>query len=299
MDGQASPTPIAAERLGLNVPYEWWPGSPLLKEIEASGFGWVQIPSPPSSVLADTRHCIAHASAAGRSLGTTGLRAVLHAPGDLLVGTPESDRLLEATISYAAESGCELIVYHAMALSEGPGAGTRLAREAASLERLAALAERLEIAIAIENLAPVFPAPEKLSAIPANLRSLVAQLRSPAVRVCLDLGHANVTADMRRTDLRKLVDPVLDSVALFHLHDNFGARRAPNQGGVTIDPLRLDLHLPPGRGSLEWEAIAPQLLTHEAPLMVEVHPPHRPSPAELARLAATALRGEHEPTAVA
>ncbi len=179
-----------------------------------------------------------------------------------------------------------------------PGRPRALADEAASLERLAALAERLDITIAIENLAPVFPGPEKLSAIPASLRSLVAQLRSPAVRICLDLGHANVTAGLRRTDLRKLVDPVLDSVALFHLHDNFGARRAPNEGGATIDPLRLDLHLPPGRGSLEWEAIAPQLLTHEAPLMLEVHPPHRPSPAELVRLAATALRGEHEPAVV-
>ncbi len=179
------------------------------------------------------------------------LRAALHAPGGLLVGMPDSDRLLEATISYAAESGCELIVYHAMALAEGPGVATRLTGEAASLERLAALAERLEITIAIENLAPVFPGPEKLSAIPASLRSLVAQLRSPAVRMCLDLGHANVTAGLRRTDMRKLVDPVLDAVALFHLHDNFGARRIPGQGGPSVDPLRLDLHLPPGRGSLD------------------------------------------------
>lgn len=300
MDERNAPTdapssrPIAPERLGLNVPYEWWPSSPLLKEIEASGFGWVQIPSPPVSVLADTRQCIAHAGAVRRTLATTGLRAVLHGPGSLLAGTQESDRLLDAALSYAAEAGCEIVVYHAMALTDSPAVVARLASEATSLAHLAATAERLGIAVALENLAPLFPGPETLSAIPATLRSLAARLSSPAVGLCLDVGHANVTAGLRRTDLRKLVDPVLDNVALFHVHDNFGARHIPGEGGPNVDPLRLDLHLPPGRGSLDWDAIAAQLVAHRAPLMLEVHPPHRPSPAEIAQLAATALRGDPE-----
>ncbi len=67
-----------------------------------------------------------------------------------------------------------------MALPEGPGVGDRLAAEAGSLDRLAELAGRLGLVIAIENLAPVFPGPERLSAIPATLRSLVAAIRSPA-----------------------------------------------------------------------------------------------------------------------
>ena len=31
------------ERLGLSVPYDWWPAAPLLKEIEAAGFRYVQV----------------------------------------------------------------------------------------------------------------------------------------------------------------------------------------------------------------------------------------------------------------
>src|SRR5436190_16965354 len=34
-------------RLGLNVPYEWWPRAAALKAIEAAGFSWVQVASPP------------------------------------------------------------------------------------------------------------------------------------------------------------------------------------------------------------------------------------------------------------
>jgi sugar phosphate isomerase/epimerase len=49
-----------------------------------------------------------------------------------------------------------------------------------------------------------------------------------------------------------------------------------------LDPLRLDLHLPPGAGGLHWDAVAPALADHRAPLVLEVHPPHRPEPISLA-----------------
>ena len=53
--------------------------------------------------------------------------------------------------------------------------------------------------IAIENLAPLYPGRETVSTVPVALRSLVAQIGSPALRLCLDVGHANVIAGLRRT----------------------------------------------------------------------------------------------------
>lgn len=280
------------DRLGLNIPYEWWPTSPLLKEIEACGFGWVQIPSPPPSLLAESRSCIAHARAAARSLATTGLRSVFHAPTSLLAGERESDRVFAGAISYAAECGAEQIVYHARARPEDTANRRRLAEERRSLERLVPVAERLGIVIAIENLAPVYPGREFASAIPQTLRDLAHQLDSPSVRLCLDLGHANVIAGLRRTSIAGLVEPVLDSVSLFHIHDNLGARWQASDQRQELDPLRLDLHLAPGRGSLDWGRVAPALRRHTAPLILEVHPPHRPSPAELHSLALAALSAQ-------
>ena len=98
-----------------------------------------------------------------------------------------------------------------------------------------------------------------------------------------------------RAPVGALVDPALDSVSLFHVHDNLGGRRRPADRRPGLDPLRLDLHLPPGRGSLEWSRISAQLLAHEAPLLLEIHPPHRLTPPELARLATQALRGRPAP----
>ena len=140
---------------------------------------------------------------------------------------------------------------------------------------LADRAERLGVSIAIENLCPVFPGPETLSATPLFLRSIVRRISSPALGLCLDVGHANVIASRRHSDPLELIEPALDATILFHIHDNLGARHGRDSRPAGIDPLRLDLHLPPGRGEIPWSRLAPLLKRVEAPLMLEVHPSHR------------------------
>ncbi|MFN8151646.1 MAG: sugar phosphate isomerase/epimerase [Solirubrobacterales bacterium] len=286
-------TPLPS-RFGLSVPTEWWPARPLMKEIEAAGFGWVQLPAPPESVLLDTRSCVRHARGAGESVAAAGLRSVLHAPAELIAGRPESDRAVEGAIAYAAECGAAAVVLHARAYCDGPGAGDRALAETRSLAQLAVTAERLGVTLALENLAPVFPGPETISANPLALRALARRISSPAVGLCLDVGHANVVAGLRRTSLTRMVEPVLDMVALLHVHDNLGARWIRDER-PELDPVRLDLHLPPGRGSIQWETVAPSLLETGAPMIWEIHPP-RPAPAELMDAALAAMDAAPTPT---
>lgn len=281
-------------RLGLSIPYEWWPAPPILKEIEASGFGWVQLPSPPASVLVDPRSCIRHARATSTAIAATSMRSVLHAPTELLPGEPAADRAIEGALSYAAECGAEAVVLHARALIDRPGAEDRMLAETRSLATLARVAERVGVTLALENLAPVFPGPEKISANPLAVRALARRINSPAVALCLDVGHANIVAGLRRTSLTRMVEPVLDMVAIFHLHDNLGARWGGDQARPDLDPLRLDLHLQLGRGTLSWPEVAPSLLAHEGPLILEIHPP-RAAPRELANSARAALTSEAKP----
>jgi sugar phosphate isomerase/epimerase len=274
-------------RLGLSVPYEWWPSAPSLKEIEAAGFRWVQVPAPPPSVLVDARSSARHAGGLGAALGTTSLERVLHGPGSLQVGTPEGDRAMEGLLSYAAEVGAGYVVYHAANFLDRPASEDKLLAETRSLAIAANVAERLGVVIAIENLAPVFPGPDVLSFTPSVLHTMANRIGSPALGICLDVGHANVVAGLRRTDPMELIEPALNHTVLFHLHDNLGARR----GGETppeLDPLRLDLHLPPGRGNVPWDRLAARLRGHATPLLLEVHPP-RPSAAALHEGALEAL----------
>lgn len=284
-------------RLGLNVPYGWWPAASLLKGFEAGGFAWAQVPSPPGEILSSPRECLAHARAAAAALDTTGLEAAVHAPGGLRAGSPQADRTFEGLLAYAAEAGAGIVVYHARDLPDEAESEDLQLAETRSLSRLAARAEQFGTTIALENLAPFYPGPERLSNTPMVLRSLVHKLSSPAVGLCLDLGHAHIVSDLRHSDVGQLIEPVLDSVTIFHLHDNLGARRGVGTA-PEVDPLRLDLHLPPGRGTLPWPDIAERLRTHPAPLMLEVHPPHRGTPEQL-HSAATEALGALQPVVAA
>lgn len=284
--------PTLQGRLGLNIPEGWWPSAPLLKAYEAAGFGWVQVHSPPAAVLASPRLCIAHSAAMAATLETTGLRTVVHGPNSLMAGSKAADRIFEGMLSWAAEIGAEAVVYHARALPDDPGSESAMLFETRSLARLAARAERVGVTIALENLAPVFPSLETLSANPMTLRGLAHRLGSDRVGLCLDLGHAHIIADLRHTTVERLIEPVLDVVNVFHVHDNLGARWPGARGHraeAGIDPLRLDLHLPPGRGSLPWERVSPMLASHDAPLVMELHPPYRPRAADAYRVACDRL----------
>jgi hypothetical protein len=61
-------------------------------------------------------------------------------------------------------------------------------------------------------------------------------------------------------------------------------------GAPGVDPLRLDLHLPPGAGCLPWDRLGPLLAGHAAPLMLEVERSHGATPQALATGTAGLLR---------
>jgi len=269
-----------ANRLGLNVPYEWWSSSSLLKSFEAAGFGWTQIPAPPEAVLADPSECRAHSRAVATALANTGLQSVIHGPGSMVAGSAGADRIFEGLLDYAAEAGARQVIYHARNCPDSPGSEDRLLAETRSLARLAARAESLGISIALENLAPLLAGPERLGHTPRVLRTLAQRISSPAVGLCIDVGHAYIAADLRHADVVDLVGPALDAAICFHAHDNFGARRS-HATRPELDPMRLDLHLPPGRGDLPWDRLSPLIAEHDAPVLLEIHPPHRPDPSVL------------------
>jgi sugar phosphate isomerase/epimerase len=279
------------DRLGLNVPYEWWPRAAALKAIEAAGFHWVQVASPPIEMLADPRYAVRHGRALRESLEVTSLCAAVHGPTDLQLGSSLHNRAAEGLLEHAHQVGASHVVLHVLDRQK-PGAEADA--EESALKLLARWAESLGLVICIENLCNTYPGPPKLAHDPSNVRRLVENCDSPAVRMVLDVGHANVVADREGADIVALIEPVLDDVGLFHVHDNLGWRRRGGDGFL-FDPLRLDLHLPPSIGSLPWKSIAKRLVRHQAPLMLEIHPSHRPSAVRLRELTESVLIGSRLP----
>ena len=283
-------------RLGLNVHRDQWPTAALLHSYESAGFSWVQVHTPPRPMLADRERGRRHARALRAALAPHGLRLLLHGPDDLSAGIIEHDGAFDGLMDYAAEAGAELVVYHGMnfPVAEGSAAQQRLrerlAAEERSLRRFAQRAEALGVTIAIENLAPTYPSPDaSVCHDPLAVRDLVRRLGSPAVGLLLDVGHAHLVGSLRGESAERAVRAVLDDVVLFHVHDNLGARRH-DLGAPGVDPLRLDLHLPPGAGCLPWDRLGPLLAGHAAPLMLEVKRSHGTAPQALAIGTAALLR---------
>jgi sugar phosphate isomerase/epimerase len=270
-------------RLGLNVHRDAWPTTAVLAAYEAAGYAWVQVHTPPRAMLTERRHGLRHARALRSALDGAGLRLLLHAPDDLSAGTSEHDRAFDGLLDYAAAAGAELVAYHGLNFAEAEGPAAARLRERALLEERSLIpllqrAHSLGITIAIENLAPVYlspPTQRRRSHDPIAVRDLVRRLDEPAGGVLLDLGHMHITADATRSDHVAVLAACAPEVVLFHVHDNLGCRRAVDAPGV--DPVRLDLHLPPGRGSLPWARIAGMVAAHDAPVMLEVERSHRPA----------------------
>lgn len=282
-------------RLGLDVPRETWPTAPALKRFEACGYGWIQMHAPPVAMLADPVSVQRHGDCLRAVLAPTSLHVAIHAPLDLRVGDPVHDAAFAGLIDHAVAVGAAFVVYHAACLPISDGADAdrvedRLLAEERALRRFAARAEQEGLILALENGAPAYPSPlpSLLSHSPLFVRDLVRRIGSPALGMAFDVGHAHITAQLAGTALVDVLAAVRDDVVLFHVHDNLGVRRGPGTPPGIL-PLRLDLHMAPGRGSLPWRAIAPLMRTHPAPLLMEVAPAQRPDPLRLATVSAELL----------
>jgi sugar phosphate isomerase/epimerase len=278
--------------LGFDIRGHSWPTHPLVATLEGAGFGYIQVVAPPAEVLADWRSC-AHVAAALRdALEPTRLRLIVHAPPGLDAGAPGLGPGLAALVEFAEEAGAAQIVYHAMDVPlprrGGSAAADSLAEEERALRAAVRRAERAAVTLALENGAPDWPGPPRAGHDVAAVAMLVRRLASSRARLCLDLGHAHITADAARVPLDEVVGPVLEETGLVQLHDNLGARRGSDRP-PGIPPLRLDLHLAPGRGTLPWDRVGPLVAAHRAPAVLEIALPRRPEPGALATVAAELL----------
>jgi sugar phosphate isomerase/epimerase len=280
-------------RLGLDVPRETWPTAPELKRLEACGYGWIQMHAPPVAMLADPASVRRYGDCLRAVLAPTSLHVALHAPDDLRLGQSLHDAAFAGLLDCAVAVGATIVVYHAACLPIAHGAAAdrvedRLLAEERALRRFAAQAEEAGVVIAVENLAPVYPSAPLLSHAPLFVRDLVRRIGAPTVAMAFDLGHAHVTAQIAGVALVDVLAAVRDEVVLFHVHDNLGLRRGPGTPPGIV-PLRLDLHMAPGRGTLPWRAIAPLVRAHPAPLLMEVASVQRPDPLRLATVSAELL----------
>jgi len=154
---------------------------------------------------------------------------------------------LKRCVDWAATAGVRALVVHPGGLSDPT---TREARREALARGLSALAEHAagtEVLLCVENMPPgVFPGSRM-----EELAELLGELGSPRLRLAIDTGHANITADAAAETLA-----AGDLLATTHVHDNNG---------------RSDSHHPPGLGTIDWPSwfAALDAIGYQGPIMLE------------------------------
>ncbi len=159
----------------------------------------------------------------------------------------ESLRQHVAAIELAHDIGATVLVAHPGDLRDARFAAesTRLSQEA--LAQLARRAEQLDVTVAVENCGPYHAGIDRTA---EDLYRLIGHVGSPRLQACLDTGHAAVNHNAE--DLVRLLG---DAIVHLHVHDNHGQR---------------DEHLPIGRGTIDFSALAAVLSHFDGMAIAEV-----------------------------
>jgi len=116
-----------------------------------------------------------------------------------------------------------------------------------SLHGAAAVAEEFNVVIGLENFSHV---KNCLQSTYAELVEWVDEINSPALKITLDIGHANLEGGVE-----KAIEIFGSHIVHIHLNDNDG---------------RSSLHGRLGSGTIDWQAIAPFLATFDGMLSLEL-----------------------------
>ena len=169
-------------------------------------------------------------------------------PSDFTYVSP--GELYHRTIEAAAILGCKHVIFHPVRLRERIDSQSLKNRihdwNVRWFHELIRTAEKFDVYINLENTFdshnyqkagdPPYP-----YTTAEDMLKLLRELDSDRIRLCLDTGHANNSAQ----DIPAMIRAFRSDLATIHLNDNFGKH------GTDF----ADLHLFPGKGNIQWDAV--------------------------------------------
>jgi len=123
-----------------------------------------------------------------------------------------------------------------------------------SLREVLPLCGDLKVLLAIENVNPM-PKHSEFFYLGDNINDLeyiFGELKSPTLKLCLDVGHANTNEGAI-----KYIEKFADKIVSVHIHDNHG---------------KYDEHLTVGKGTINWDSLADEFkkINFNGPFIYEV-----------------------------
>ena len=189
------------------------------------------------------------------------LRYTLHGP----IASRFTDRrhlplqidVCRAALDVSGEIGATAQVHHSggTPIADQTERDRLYAMEREALAKIAPHAQGCGVVLCVEN---IFGDDETFFLSPAELAEQVKAVDHPNIRATIDFSHAAINAGVRGFDLMDSLRALAPCAGHLHIHDSFGRPQSfrPYTYGEAVNFGLGDLHLPPGWGALDWEAIA-------------------------------------------
>jgi sugar phosphate isomerase/epimerase len=178
-----------------------------------------------------------------------------HVAPNLNLIDPEKSRRIDAMdeVKRALESAEQIPITAAvlhLGLRDDTWSPRALEHSLTAIEHLKAFAHPLGVRILLENL-------QNEIATPEHLLEIVRVGHFDRVGICLDVGHAHLSAPEKNTGIDAAFELLKPRIAQLHLHDNQGQK---------------DDHLWPGSGAIDWKNVARHIATLPAntPCILEI-----------------------------
>lgn len=154
-------------------------------------------------------------------------------------------------IDTAVKIGASVVTLHPALEPYGIKIEERRKLEIDTYKKIAGYAEKKNILIGLENLAPsLLWIPERAWRLSLLLKT-IEEVNSPNFKITLDIGHANTSKE----NYLDFIENHHEKIFHVHAHDNLGDTEKNIERFNRPDP-----HLPPGEGTIDWEKIINLLL---------------------------------------
>ena len=162
-----------------------------------------------------------------------------------------------ASLEVSGEIGATAQVHHSggAAVLDASERERLFKLERETLAEIAPHAEACGVRLCVENL---YGEKDLYFLSPSELAAQIREVNHPFIRATVDFSHAAINAGMRGFDVMSELATLAPFAGHLHIHDSFGkptSFRPYTRGDGVMFGLG-DIHLPPGWGALDWEAIA-------------------------------------------
>lgn len=162
-----------------------------------------------------------------------------------------------AVLEVSGELGATAQVHHSGGSPHSDAAerANVMAMERDALREIAPHAEACGVPLCVEN---IFGDDQTWFASPAELAQQIQAVGHPFIQGTIDFSHAAINAGQRGFDLMGSLAAMAPVAGHLHIHDSFGKPMSwtPYTYGENVMFGMGDIHLPPGWGAIDWEAIA-------------------------------------------